>query len=80
MPHRVQRAVKKIESLRAEVKEGQVLQRSVVEIAMTGDRGELIEVLLDQMKNFQVSFDDEVIEATKAGTALAKELLDVSQG
>ncbi len=78
MPHRVQRAVKKIESLRSEVKEGQVLQRSVVEIAMAGDREELIEALLGQMKAFQVSFDDEVIEATKAGTALAEELLDVT--
>ena len=80
MPHRVVRAIKKIDSLKTEVKEGEVLHRSVVDLALAGDREGLIEVLLNQMKAFQVSFDPQVIEATKAGTALAEELLDVSQG
>ncbi len=80
MPHRVIKAIKKIDSLKTEVKEGEVLHRLVVDLALAGDREGLIEVLLNQMKAFQVSFDPQVIEATKAGTALAEELLDVSQG
>ena len=78
MPHRVKKAVKKLDSLKMEVKEGEVLKRSVVDIAMSGDREGLIQALLDQFKAFQMSFDDEVIEATKAGTLLANELLDVT--
>jgi len=80
MPHRVEKEVKKIASLRDGVKEGEVLTTSVVELALEGDREGLIQALLIQMKTFQVSFDAEVLEATKAGTALAEELLDVSQG
>lgn len=80
MPHRVEKAVRQIDSLRRGVKEGQVLKRSVVDLALEGDREGLIQAILDQMKTFQMTFDDEVIEATKAGTLLAEELLDVSQG
>ena len=80
MPHRVVKAIKKIDSLKTEVKEGEVLSRSVVDLALAGDREGLIEILLNQMKTFQVSFDPQVIEATKVGTLLAEELLDVSQG
>ena len=80
MPHRVEKAVKQLDSLRTEVKAGEVLARSVVDLALEGDREGLIAALLFQMKTFQVSFDNEVIEATKAGTLLAEELLDVGQG
>jgi len=80
VPHRVEKAVRQIDSLRRGVKEGQVLKRSVVDLALEGDREGLIQAILDQMKTFQMTFDDEVIEATKAGTLLAEELLDVSQG
>ena len=80
MPHRVEKAVKQIASLRDGVKEGEVLTASPVDLALEGDREGLIQALLDQMKTFQVSFDPQVIEATKAGTVLAEELLDVSQG
>lgn len=80
MPHRVKKAVKKLDSLKMEVKEGEVLKLSVVDLALSGDREGLIQALLDQFKVFQMSFDDEVIEATVAGTLLANELLDVSQG
>ncbi|KKM80600.1 hypothetical protein LCGC14_1338230 [marine sediment metagenome] len=80
MPHRVEKAVRQIDSLRRGVKEGQVLKRSVVDLALEGDREGLIQAILDQMKTFQMTFDDEVIEATKAGTLLAEELLGVSQG
>jgi len=80
VPHRVEKAVRQIDSLRRGVKEGQVLKRSVVDLALEGDREGLIQAILDQMKTFQMTFDDEVIEATKAGTLLAEELLGVSQG
>ena len=79
MPHRVEKQVKKLDSLKMGVKEGEVLKRSVVDLALSGDRGALIVAFLAQMKAFQMSFDDEVIEATKAGSALAEELLHVRQ-
>ena len=85
MPHRVKKAVKKLDSLKMEVKEGEVLKQSVVDVAMKVKKGKeqlinrlaLIQALLLQFKAFQMSFDDEVIEATKAGTLLANELLEV---
>ena len=73
MPHRVEKAVKRIDSLKTGVKEGEVLKRSVVDIAMSGAREGWIPEFLDQFTAFQVPFDREVLESTTAGTLLAND-------